>query len=321
MRRVLTIIKELAIEIRELKKEYEIYFFPHAIRNPKAMKNVVLLSIFSTILALLLLEPVYKMRLPFSEVLWPPETSAQTLITASKGITFPNGSLFFIRDSGVNAYGLSTFLIYLIALSTYFVRFARRRFEELKVLTDLFLSTIVLFIASPFLFLAGALIKLTSKGPVIYRQDRVGRHGKIFRIYKLRTMITEAEKDSGAVWAKVSDPRITPVGRVLRKTHIDELPQFLNVIKGEMSIVGPRPERPEIVSDLSKQIGDYQKRQQIKPGITGLAQVYHKYDETIADVRKKIKYDLLYMKKKRWFMELGILTKTLVVSLTGKGAR
>ena len=315
MRRVLAVIKELAIEIRELKKEYEIYFFPHAIRNPKAMKNVVLLSIFSTILALLLLEPVYKMRLPFSEVLWPPETSAQTQITVSKG------AMFLASDSGASAYSLSSYLVFLLALGSYFVRFARRRFEELKVLTDLFLSTVVLFIASPFLFLAGALIKLTSKGPVIYRQDRVGRHGKIFRIYKLRTMITEAEKDSGAVWAKVSDPRITPVGRVLRKTHIDELPQFLNVIKGEMSIVGPRPERPEIVSDLSKQIGDYQKRQQIKPGITGLAQVYHKYDETIADVRKKIKYDLLYMKKKRWFMELGILTKTLVVSLTGKGAR
>jgi len=201
------------------------------------------------------------------------------------------------------------------------VRFARRSFERFKRALDLFLSVLGLFITSPIIFIGAVLIKLTSPGPVFYKQNRVGKNGEVFEIYKLRTMQVDAEKSMGAVWAKENDPRITPVGRVLRKSHIDEIPQLLNVLRGQMSIVGPRPERPEMVRDLRVLIRDYEKRLQIKPGITGLAQVWHKYDETIEDVKKKIKFDLLYIKRMCLLVDLRILANTIVVVLTGRGAR
>ncbi|OGX22530.1 MAG: hypothetical protein A2Y00_03665 [Omnitrophica WOR_2 bacterium GWF2_43_52] len=201
------------------------------------------------------------------------------------------------------------------------VRFARRSFEKFKRIMDLFLSIAGLTLTSPLVTLAAVMIKLTSKGPVVYKQNRVGKNGEIFKIYKLRTMFLDAEKNTGAVWAQENDPRITPVGRILRKTHIDEIPQLLNVITGEMSIVGPRPERPEIVKDLKALIHDYENRLSVKPGITGLAQVKHKYDETIEDVKKKIKYDLLYIRKMCWLVEMRIIAQTFIVALTGKGAR
>ncbi|MCM8782509.1 MAG: sugar transferase [Candidatus Omnitrophica bacterium] len=215
----------------------------------------------------------------------------------------------------------STLFLLLSGIGAMIVRFAQKSFEKFKRILDCFLAVLGLTITSPILALAGILIKLNSKGPVIYQQERVGKQGEIFKIYKLRTMRLDAEKDIGAVWAKENDPRITSVGRILRKTHIDEIPQLFNVLKGEMSIVGPRPERPEIVRDLKKLIADYEKRLVVRPGITGLAQVYHKYDESIADVRKKIKYDLLYIKRMCWLVEVKILAQTFVVALTGKGAR
>ena len=201
------------------------------------------------------------------------------------------------------------------------IRFARRSFDKFKRALDLYLSLLGLIASAPFLVLAAFLIKLTSSGPAIYTQNRVGRNGRIFRIYKLRTMRADAERGMGAVWASENDPRITPLGRILRKTHIDELPQLFNVLKGDMSIVGPRPERPEIVKDLRSAIVDYEKRLNVNPGITGLAQILHKYDETIADVKKKIKYDLLYIRKMCLWVEMRILAQTVVVALTGKGAR
>ena len=201
------------------------------------------------------------------------------------------------------------------------VRFARKSFKQLKRALDLILSVLGLTAALPILGLASLMIKLTSKGPIIYRQSRVGKYGQIFKIYKLRTMGIDAEKNTGPIWAKANDPRITPIGKILRKTHIDEIPQLLNVITGEMSIVGPRPERPEIVRDLKVLIHDYEERLKVRPGITGLAQVVHKYDETIEDVKKKIKYDLLYIKKMCWLVEFRILAQTFFVALTGKGAR
>lgn len=215
----------------------------------------------------------------------------------------------------------STLLLLIGGLGGIVVRFARKSFERFKRGSDLALSALGALLTVPIVAFAAALIKLTSKGPAIYRQDRVGKEGRIFRIYKLRTMCVDAEAQSGAVWAKDNDPRITPVGRFLRKSHIDEIPQLINVIKGEMSIVGPRPERPELVRDLKELILDYEKRLQIKPGITGLAQVWHKYDETIQDVKKKIKYDLLYIRKMCILVDLRIMANTFVVMLTGRGAR
>lgn len=215
----------------------------------------------------------------------------------------------------------SSLFLLLSGIVGVFVRFVRKSFDRLKRVIDIILALSGLAIASPILLAVGIFIKLTSKGSVIYRQERVGRYGEIFKIYKLRTMHIDAEKNTGAVWARKDDPRITPVGLILRKTHIDEIPQLLNVLKGEMSIVGPRPERPELVRDLKVLIQNYEKRLMVKPGITGLAQVWHKYDETIEDVKKKIKYDILYIKKMCLLVDLRILANTVVVVLTGRGAR
>lgn len=215
----------------------------------------------------------------------------------------------------------STLFLVLSGIGGMIVRFAQVSFRKFKRALDLFLATVGLFISSPILLFSALLIKLTSKGPAIYKQYRVGENDRIFEIYKLRTMGVDAEKETGAVWAKENDPRITPLGKILRKTRIDEIPQFINVIKGEMSIVGPRPERPEMVRDLKKLITDYEKRLTIKPGITGIAQIYHKYDESLLDVKKKVKYDILYGKRMSATTDLTILAQTCLVVLTGKGAR
>ena len=215
----------------------------------------------------------------------------------------------------------TTFLLILSGFTGILVRFARKSFLKFKRFSDIVLSLFGLLISLPVFIIFGTMIKLSSRGPVVYRQNRVGLNGKVFEIYKLRTMRLDAEKTTGAVWASENDPRITKLGRILRKTHLDEIPQLLNVLKGEMSIVGPRPERPEIVHDLKVLISDYEKRLKVRPGITGLAQVYQRYDETISDVKKKIKYDLLYIKKMCWLIEMRILARTFIVALTGKGAR
>ncbi len=201
------------------------------------------------------------------------------------------------------------------------VRVARKSFAAFKRGMDYVIALSVLIFAAPLMAFVALLVKVTSAGPVIYSQTRVGKGGKTFRIYKFRTMRVDAEKGTGAVWAQKNDPRLTPIGGFLRKCHLDELPQVFNVLKGDMSIVGPRPERPEIVKDLKLVISDYDKRLQIKPGITGLAQVMNRYDETISDVRKKVKYDILYIKKMCWLVEMRVLALTCVVMLTGKGAR
>ena len=133
-------------------------------------------------------------------------------------------------------------------------------------------------------------------------------------------MFIDAEKGTGPVWAKANDPRVTPIGRIIRKTHIDEIPQFMNVIRGEMSIVGPRPERPELVKDFRKLISGYEKRLEVKPGITGLAQVLHKYDETLEDVKTKIKFDSRYVSTRSLRVDLEILARTCISVTTGKGA-
>ncbi|HTZ11155.1 MAG TPA: sugar transferase, partial [Candidatus Margulisiibacteriota bacterium] len=268
------------------------------IRGKTRIMGLSKISIILMLISIgLFLEPAYKKMLPFSDELGKPETEAQLYIPYQAA----SGSAVALQqDYLAGSPGAATIFFFFASLVGLFVDFMSRRFRELKRGMDLFLAALALFVTMPFLFLAALLIKLTSKGPVIYRQHRVGKGGKIFRIYKLRTMRADAEKATGAVWAKANDPRITPLGRILRKSHFDEVPQLLNVIKGEMSIVGPRPERPEMVRDFKEVIWDYEKRLQMHPGITGMAQVYHKYDETIVDVRKKVKYDLLYARKLRW---------------------
>lgn len=203
-------------------------------------------------------------------------------------------------------------------ISNLFIRFMKVAYYLLRPLLDRITSIIGLIIVSPVIFAVGLIIKLTSPGPVFYTQERVGKNGRLFKIIKFRTMRVNAESQGGPVWAKKNDSRITTFGKFLRKTHIDELPQLINVIKGEMSMVGPRPERPFFVSKFEDNISDYTKRLSIKPGITGLAQCYYKYDETIRDVQNKLRYDILYMKRMCWSLDLKIFMLTLRVSLFGE---
>ena len=207
------------------------------------------------------------------------------------------------------------------SLLSMLVSFLRRTYFLAKRAIDIVGAAIGLTILSPLLLITSMLIKLTSKGPVLYSQIRVGKDGKHFNIYKFRTMKVDAEKTTGPVWAAKNDSRLTPIGGILRKSRIDEIPQFVNVLKGEMSLVGPRPERPMFVEQLKTQICDYEKRLDVKPGITGLAQVWHRYDETLEDVRKKIKYDVLYIRKACFWTDIRILLRTFLVVFTGSGAR
>jgi lipopolysaccharide/colanic/teichoic acid biosynthesis glycosyltransferase len=212
----------------------------------------------------------------------------------------------------------TTFVLFLAGIVGFIARFVRNSFSKFKRYMDILLATFGILISGPILVFSAILIKLTSKGKVLYKQNRVGEKGRVFQIYKLRTMHINAEQGIGPVWAKKNDPRITRVGKVLRKTHLDEIPQLMNVLRGEMSIVGPRPERPEMVRDFRSLILDYEKRLMVKPGITGLAQTWHKYDETLKDVKNKIKYDNLYIKNMSLSTDLKILAKTLAVVVTGK---
>jgi exopolysaccharide biosynthesis polyprenyl glycosylphosphotransferase len=214
----------------------------------------------------------------------------------------------------------STLALFASGLMGMIVSFVRKTYHVTKRILDIAAGVLGLVVLSPLFLLTAVLIKLTSKGPIFYTQVRVGKDGVPFKMYKFRTMRTDAETGTGAVWAKENDDRIIPVGRFLRKAHIDEIPQFLNILKGDMSLIGPRPERPEFVKKLSLQIPDYEKRLRVKPGLTGLAQVWHRYDETLADVRKKVKYDLMYIKKVCLWTDLRIFFRTFRVVVTGEGA-
>jgi sugar transferase (PEP-CTERM system associated) len=197
--------------------------------------------------------------------------------------------------------------------STFF-RLVRRALNFSFALAGLVISLPLL----PFIVLA---VKLDSAGPVLYRQQRVGRRGAIFYCYKFRTMRQDAEADSGATWALDDDPRITRVGRLLRASRLDEIPQLWCVLKGDMHFVGPRPERPEFVEWLSKEIPYYGVRHVVRPGITGWAQVEYKYGNTLGDAREKLQYDLFYIKNASLGLDLLIMFQTIKIVLLGRGAR
>jgi exopolysaccharide biosynthesis polyprenyl glycosylphosphotransferase len=201
------------------------------------------------------------------------------------------------------------------------ISFVRRTYAITKRIIDIIGSVLVIVIFFPLIAFVALLVRLTSRGPILYSQTRVGRNGQLFEIYKFRTMKVDAEKETGPVWAQANDKRLTPIGGILRKSHLDELPQVFNVLKGEMSLIGPRPERPVFVDQFKTVIHGYEERLTVKPGITGLAQVWHRYDETIEDVKKKVKYDMLYIKKMCLWADINIIFRTVFVVLTGKGAR
>ncbi len=189
----------------------------------------------------------------------------------------------------------------------------------LKRSLDILVSLTVLVLGLPVWLLVALFIKLESKGPMLYRQQRVGRNGRHFNIFKFRSMSSDAEKQTGPVWAEKNDPRVTRVGKIIRRMHIDEFPQLINVLKGDMSLVGPRPERPYFVEKLSKELPLYKRRLKVRPGMTGWAQIKHKYDQSIDDVRTKVKYDLFYIENISWRLDLKILFNTVYVMLMGKG--
>lgn len=191
--------------------------------------------------------------------------------------------------------------------------------RKLKRLLDIVVSIIILVISLPITMITALAIKLDSEGPIFFTQERMGMNGKIFKMIKFRSMRKDAEKLTGPVWSQKNDPRVTRVGKIIRKLRIDEIPQFINVLKGDMSVVGPRPERPYFVEKLSQEIPYYKRRLKVRPGITGWAQVKHKYDESIEDVKIKLRYDLFYIENMSIRMDLKILFRTIFVVLFGKG--
>jgi lipopolysaccharide/colanic/teichoic acid biosynthesis glycosyltransferase len=205
----------------------------------------------------------------------------------------------------------------------------RERNEKASRALNLTLGTLALVIVSPLLVLIALVLKMTSRGPILYAQTRVGLDrrwrstlafrerrledlgGQVFTIYKFRTMRVDAERGSGAVWAKENDPRVTKLGKYMRILRLDELPQFWNVVLGDMNIVGPRPERPSIVSRLREDIPEYQFRHRVKPGITGLAQINQNYDASLDDVRSKVGWDLRYINEQGFWLDVKIMLRTV----------
>jgi lipopolysaccharide/colanic/teichoic acid biosynthesis glycosyltransferase len=188
---------------------------------------------------------------------------------------------------------------------------ARRYFALAKEVVDIVLGFIALVLSLPVLGLCALIIRLSSKGPVFFTQNRVGKDGKLFKMHKLRTMYVDAESASGAVWALKEDPRIVATCRWMRRSHMDELPQLINVVKGDMSLVGPRPERPQILAELEKRYPQVRRRLSVRPGITGLAQVRNGYDTSMDAFRHKLEADLEYIERSNWSTELRIMAATL----------
>ncbi|HEX8641986.1 MAG TPA: TIGR03013 family XrtA/PEP-CTERM system glycosyltransferase [Allosphingosinicella sp.] len=247
--------------------------------------------------------------------------------------SLPLNDLLRIKTTGVEVHEFSSFLeretgrVDLDSLNPSWLIFsdgfsAGRRLSSLaKRLFDLVVSFVILVLGAPLIALAALAVKLESKGPAFYRQRRVGLYGETFDVVKIRSMRVDAEVGGTAVWAQKDDPRVTRVGRVLRTLRIDELPQAWSVLKGEMSFVGPRPERPQFVADLEARLPYYSERHVVKPGITGWAQINYPYGASIEDAREKLEYDLYYAKNYSPFLDILILLQTLRVIIWPEGAR
>lgn len=245
----------------------------------------------------------------------------------------PLDDLLRIKTTGVHVNDLSSFLeretgrVDLDSVNPSWLIFSdgfssgRRISSALKRLFDIAASLALLLITAPIILITALAIKLESKGPAFFRQKRVGQYGQEFELIKLRSMRDDAEKDGQAVWAQKNDPRVTRVGRLIRKLRIDELPQAWTVLKGQMSFVGPRPERKQFVDDLATKMPYYAERHMVKPGITGWAQVNYPYGASLEDARHKLEYDLYYAKNYTPFLDLLILLQTVRVVIWPEGAR
>ena len=187
-------------------------------------------------------------------------------------------------------------------------------------MTDVVAASVLLFLALPVMLVAAVVIVCESGFPIFFTQDRIGQGGRVFKVLKLRTMKTDAEGDGVARWATANDTRVTRIGRILRKLRIDELPQLINVLSGEMSLVGPRPERPVFVEQLRDQVRFYDLRHSVKPGLTGWAQIRYSYGASVDDARRKLQFDLYYVKNNSLILDTLILAETVRVVLFGEGA-
>jgi sugar transferase (PEP-CTERM system associated) len=234
-----------------------------------------------------------------------------------QGIKVIDATAFFEREAcQINVGSIHPgWLIFSDGFNQSFLRrFIKRTF-------DLVASAVIFTLAIPTMLIAGLLIFLEDHGPVLYKQERVGLNGKVYTVLKFRSMRMDAEAMGTPQWATSHDPRVTKIGRLLRLLRIDELPQVINVFKGEMSFVGPRPERPYFVEQLCKEIPYFNIRHSIKPGITGMAQVRYGYAATTEDTIQKLQYDLYYVKNNSLFLDMLIMIETVQVVLFGKGAR
>ena len=225
-------------------------------------------------------------------------------------------NLFDIVSGGVRAWRTGGLPLVELAAGT-----SIHRYMRIKRVIDI-ISAFILFVLSlPLWLILLPIVRVQTKGSLLFRQERVGRDGKHFTMLKFRSMVIEAEKGVGPVWAGENDPRIVPIGRFMRKLRVDEVPQLINVLLGHMSMIGPRPERPYFVDIFSKSLPFYTRRLSIKPGITGWAQIQHKYDESLDDVKEKLKYDLYYIDNMCLSLDIEIFFRTIWVMLIGKGAR
>jgi sugar transferase (PEP-CTERM system associated) len=253
-------------------------------------------------------------------------------VTERRGGAMPLRELLDCKLRGVRVYDLASYFeqtlgqIRLDALYAGWLIFGEGFSQPplrtiVKRAFDMLFATALLIVAAPVMALAAVLIVVESGLPILYRQERVGLHGRLFNVVKFRSMRTDAEKDGTPRWAVAKDDRVTRVGRIIRKTRIDELPQLFSVLSGDMSLVGPRPERPYFVDQLTKQIPFYAVRHSVKPGVTGWAQVRYHYGASVDDAAQKLQYDLYYVKNHTLMLDLVILFETIEVVLTARGAQ
>jgi len=245
----------------------------------------------------------------------------------------PLKDLLRIKTTGVHVNEISTFLeretgrVDLDSVNPSWLIFSdgfsagRRASGIAKRVFDMLISSLILLLLGPVILLVALAVKLESKGPAFFRQRRVGLYGELFDVIKIRSMRVDAEVGGKAVWAQKDDPRVTRIGRIIRKLRIDELPQAWSVLKGQMSFVGPRPERPQFVADLEARLPYYAERHVVKPGITGWAQINYPYGASVEDAREKLEFDLYYAKNYSTFLDLLILLQTARVVIWPEGAR
>lgn len=258
------------------------------------------------------------------------------LISSGIGLSamlIAGGLQFFIKNTaayaqGESAAGSSVFFTgafpsWLMggSIVSIVVGFARRKYNFFKRCCDIIIAGGSLVILFPLFLIIWFLVKIDSDGPVFFKQVRLGKDGALFEIWKFRTMRNNAELETGPVWTQDGDPRVTRIGEFLRKSHLDELPQLINILRGDMSLIGPRPERPEFMQAICTHIPHFSRRLDVRPGITGLAQTRYHYGASLKDAARKLRYDTLYIKRRCWLLDFQIILWTIGRVLTGEGAR